>query len=103
MTPEPNMFDIVKRAHDEMSCGVCGRDFAMEEIKIRGMMDGHYLVQTSCHRGHAPALLLYVVSTVSKPADAMSTDDVLDLHQTLKAFDGNFADVFSQLEKNSQN
>lgn len=90
------LFEIVKRASDELSCSVCGRRFDIEEIKVRGMMDGQYLVQTACHRGHAPSLILYVVSTVPRPSNAMSTDDVLDLHQMLKSFNGDFKSMFEK-------
>lgn len=90
------LFDIIKRAQEELSCSVCSRRFDIEEIKVRGMMDGQFLVQVSCHRSHAPALILYVVSTKQRPGNAMSTDDVLDLHQTLKTFNGDFKSVFDK-------
>lgn len=90
------LFDIVQRAQNELTCSVCKRRFEMEEIKIRGMMDGQFLVQAACHRGHTPSLILYVISSAPKPSDAMSTDDVLDLHQTLKTFNGDFRSVFEK-------
>ncbi len=88
------LFEIVTRAQQQLSCSVCRRSFELEEIKVRGMMDGQYLVQTACHRGHAPSLILYVVSATPRPVSSVSTDDVLDLHQTLKDFNGDFKSVF---------
>src|SRR3990167_836842 len=97
--PEQQLYEILKRAQEEIACAVCGRSFELDEIKIRGAFDKHYLVQTSCHRGHAPALVLYIVGSKTPTGDQISTDDVLDLHQSLKAFDGDFRTAFAKIEK----
>lgn len=91
------LYDIIKRAQEELSCPVCSRNFEIDEIKVRGVMDKNYLVQAACHRGHAPSLVLYIVGTVVRHDDAMTTDDVLDLHQNLKAFNGDFRAAFAKL------
>ncbi|MBI4185641.1 hypothetical protein HY524_01150 [Candidatus Berkelbacteria bacterium] len=95
---EKQVLAIIARAQQELSCSVCGRKFEVNEIKVRGVMDTHYLVQTACHRGHNPILLLYVMSIQPRPTNALSTDDVLDLHQALKGFNGDFKTAFRHTE-----
>lgn len=91
---EQKVFEIIRRAQQELACSVCGRRFEIEEVHVRGVMNDHYLIQTSCRRGHNPAILLYVVGNKTISTDALSTDDVLDLHQALKTFNGDFRSAF---------
>ena len=95
---EQQVMEIIRQAQRELACGVCGRKFELGEIKLRGIMDAHYLVQTACHRGHSPSIMLYVLGSQPKPVAAMSTDDVLDLHQALKSFNGDFRSIFNRID-----
>ncbi|MBI2590221.1 hypothetical protein HYW32_04370 [Candidatus Berkelbacteria bacterium] len=94
------IFDILHSAHHDLECPVCGRQFSLEEIKIRGSIDKNFLIQVSCHRGHAPSLILYVVQLGQKNKDIkrISPDDVIDLHQALQNFQGDFKSIFQKLE-----
>lgn len=100
---EQQLYEILKRAQEELSCAACGRAFELEELKIRGMLEKHYLVQASCHRGHAPTLVLHIVGAKVRVSDQqITTDDVLDLHQNLKTFNGDFRAAFAKLAKNQK-
>ena len=95
---EQQLFEIVRRAHEELACPICSRGFEMGEIRVRGIMNKHYLVQASCHQGHPPSLVLCIVSEAVRPDNALTTDDVLDLHQSLKSFNGDFKAAFAKLQ-----
>lgn len=94
------MIELLTRVQKELSCPVCKRQFDLDELRIRGVIDHHYLVQASCHRNHHPALVLHVVGhheQTSAPTNHITSDDVLDLHQQLKRFNGDFRAMFKTL------
>ena len=101
---EEAMDDILRIAQEDLACPVCGRQFELDELKMRGAFEHQYLVQATCQRGHAPTLTLYVVSDRNEQAAVprVTTDEVLDLHNALKVFEGDFKSVFAQLDEKKQ-
>ena len=101
---EESMRDILRAAQEDLSCPVCGRQFELDELKIRGAFESQYLVQAACQRGHSPTLTLYVVVSQDDriKTPCVTTDEVLDLHNALKAFDGDFKSVFTQIDEKKQ-
>lgn len=104
MSQDAHLEAILRRAAEELHCPVCEHGFELEDLKIRGAFEKQYLVQASCKRGHGPLLILYVIGNSAKPvqADAVTTDHVLDLHQQLRAFNGDFRTLFKQLDDQSK-
>lgn len=94
------MNELLQRVQRELSCPVCKRSFEVDEIRVRGAIDHHFLVQATCHRGHHPTLVLYIAGHHEQEGDAknrVTSDDVLDLHQQLKQFNGDFRAIFKTL------
>ncbi|MBI4022739.1 hypothetical protein HY375_01065 [Candidatus Berkelbacteria bacterium] len=94
-----SMDDVLHAAYHDLACPACGREFEPSELRLRGALEKQYLVQASCQRGHSPALVLYIVTKNRLRAmtdDRLTADNVLDLHNALKAFDGNFKKVFQE-------
>lgn len=93
---DQTLYEVLQRAARDLTCPACKRHFDVEELKVRGAMDRQYLVQASCHRGHLPALVLYVLPSkqVVASGEKVTVDDVLDLHSQLKTFNGDFRSVF---------
>ncbi len=93
------LHELLARVQRELVCPVCKRSFEIDEIRVRGAIDNHVLVQASCQRGHHPTLVLYVAGHHDRaPAkDGMTSDDVLDLHLELKRFNGDFRTMFKSL------
>jgi hypothetical protein len=57
------------------------------------------LVQATCHKSHHPALVLCIAGNHDKneDKDRLTSDDVLDLHQQLKKFNGDFRAIFKTI------
>ena len=94
------MLELLQRVQRELTCPVCKRNFELDEIRVRGAIDHHFLVQASCHRNHHPTLVLYVAGHGEEHSNhkhQITNDDVLDLHQQLKEFNGDFRAIFKTL------
>ena len=94
------MNELLQRVQRELNCPVCKQSFEVDEIRVRGAIDHHFLVQATCHRGHHPTLVLYIAGHHEQEGDAknrVTSDDVLDLHQQLKQFNGDFRAIFKTL------
>ncbi len=97
------MYPILRRAQQTLTCPVCRRKFKLDELKVRAVLDRQFLIQASCHASHAPALVLFIASgTTTTSGTQVTADDVIDLHRTLKDFDGDFRSAFKALDQKKQ-
>lgn len=89
----PDIGEILKRIQRELSCPVCGSKFEMSGIKVRGQIDPVTIVQTTCPDGHL-TLFMTAFSKITK--NAIITDQILDLTNSLKDFNGDFAKIWKK-------
>jgi len=91
------MFDIrqiIKQIQRDLSCPVCGRKFELSGIKIRANIDPVTIVQTTCSEGH---LTLFMTAFGKNEAvKSIVTDEILDLSNSLKNFNGDFEKVWKE-------
>ena len=92
-----NFNEIMEQIKRDLHCPVCGRKYEFGEIKLRGSFSHAIVIQTVCENGH---LTLFVASAKNpkklvekKP---IITDEVIDLHNTLKKFNGDFTNVWQK-------
>lgn len=108
---DKNYKEILKQAQQILYCTTCGRTYQLDEIRLRGFLDDTMILQTICSNHHAPVVTFYLTNSVpgAKPektvelpreveklaSKRVTKDDVLDLHQSLKDFDGNFRKLWN--------
>ena len=106
-----NYKEVLKQAQQILYCTTCGRTYQLDEIRLRGFLDDTMILQTICSNHHAPVVTFYLTNAVpgAKPEKAtetreevekpvsrkLSKDDVLDLHQGLKDFSGDFRKLWN--------
>ena len=86
---------MIEQAQAALSCPVCHRKFDHDELRLRGILELHGVIQASCSEQHNPTVVIFVAEqkaatgrqAAHKP---LTSSDVLSLHQRLKTFDGNF-------------
>lgn len=85
---------MLEQAQTALSCPVCHRRFERAELRVRGMFERHGIIQASCNEKHNPAVVIFIAdehgqqrTTTEQP---LTKQDVLELHQSLRTFDGNF-------------
>lgn len=83
-----NIHEIIKQIQKDLYCPVCGKNYEIGEIRLRGLFDHTIIVQTVCANHH----LTLFMTTYEQKKDQIpvTTDDVLDLHNTLVNFNGDF-------------
>ena len=106
--------ELIKNIQAMMRCPSCGSTYGENHIHFLGQLDMAALIQLDCQSCSLPVMATIVVSekqqTASNPKimtdasreelrdaqnrDPVSTDHVVDTHQFLKNFDGNFEKLF---------
>ena len=77
-----------------MACPVCGRKFDLAQIKVRGSIDPVMIVQTTCSEGHLTLFMTVFTKTKKEAQPAIVNDEVLDLSNNLKKFNGDFQSLW---------
>lgn len=103
---------FLKRVFSMIKCSVCDQRYEAANIKILGHEDELWFLSAFCSSCRTQCLIAAVVkegdtaeviielteAEYAKFAQsgAVGVDDVLDMHNFLKEFNGNFADLFSK-------
>jgi uncharacterized Zn finger protein len=105
--------ELIKNIQAMMRCPSCGSSYNENHIHFLGQLDMAALIQLDCQSCGLPVMATIVVSDKQQPATAakvmsdvsteelrendrepVSADHVVDTHQFLKDFDGNFEKLF---------
>jgi len=103
---------LIKRVMASMKCGVCGQRYEPDNIGVLGHQEDlwflrvlcsachtQYLVAAVIREGRAPEVITDLTGAESdkfRNAGRLTADEVLDMHNFLKAFDGDFSRLFSR-------
>lgn len=103
---------LIKKLIASMKCGVCGQEYEAGNINILGHYEDLWFLSALCPACHSRCLVAAVIKEGKVPevttdlaeaeldyfknADSLAADEVLDMHNFLKDFDGDFARLFSQ-------
>ena len=103
---------FIKKLMSAIKCSICREHYEINNIKVLGHEDDIWFLNVFCPSCHNQALVAAVVkkdksletttdltkaeSAKFARAGTISADDILDLHDFLQVFDGNFAKLFSQ-------
>ena len=103
---------LIKRLMASIKCSVCGQPYEVDNISVLGHQEDLWFLNVSCPACHARCLVAAVVKEGRVPEvttdltkaelysfrneSRVTTDDVLDMRNFLKRFDGDFSRLFSQ-------
>ena len=90
----PNLHEIIAQIQKDLYCPVCGKNYEIGEIRLRGLFNHTLVIQTICDNSH---VTLFMTTLLKKPQEKapFSANDVLDLHNALENFDGDFQKLWS--------
>lgn len=102
----------IRRLLASIKCGVCGQGYEVDNIDVLGHHEDLWFLSALCPACHARCLVAAVIGEGRVPEvitdltkaeldrfrnmSRVTTDDVLDMHNFLKGFDGNLSRLFSQ-------
>ncbi len=103
---------LIKRVMASMKCGVCGQRYEPDNIGVLGQQEDlwflrvfcsacqtQYLVAAVIREGRAPEVITDLTEAESdkfRNADRLTADEMLDMHNFLKDFDGDFSRLLSR-------
>ena len=102
---------FLKRLFAKVNCGVCGQKYDVANIKILDQEDGLWVLSVYCSSCGTQGLIAAVVQEGNitevitdlteaererfGASEVVGVDDVLEMHNFLKEFDGDFTSLFS--------
>ena len=105
---------LIRSLMTNIRCGVCGEHYEGENVRILGHYTDLWFLSVYCPGCHSQGLVAAVLNEGRQPElvidltdeeyakfsemAAVDADDVLDLHDFLKEFDGDFSRLFSKEE-----
>jgi len=103
---------FIRRLMTSVKCGACGQRYGIDNINVIGHYEDLWLLSAFCPTCNAQCLVAAVVKEGKVPqlitdlteveldkfrnASGLTADDILDMHNFLKDFDGGFSQLFSQ-------
>ena len=103
---------LIKKLMASVKCGTCGQNYEIDDINVLGHEEDLWFLSVSCpachtrylvaaliREGEAPELITDLTETeldMFENADGPTVNEVLDMHNFLQGFDGDFIELFSQ-------
>lgn len=110
--------NLIKRLITSIKCGVCGRHYGADSVSLLGQQDDLWILSAECKTCRARALVAVVLREEGLPAvvtdltaaeqrlfrnmSAPTAGELLDMHDFLKGFKGDFASLFGEEEASSE-
>jgi len=101
---------LIKKLMTSIKCGVCGYSYVVDNIDVLSHHQDLWFVSAICPTCHTRCLMAAIVkeevsevitdlteAEVDKLKDSkLTADEVLDMHDFLKNFDGDFSRLFAR-------
>ncbi len=103
---------FLKRLFSKVSCGICGQKYDVSNIKILDQEEGLWVLSVYCsscgtqgliaavvHEGNITDVITDLTEAEYERfigSEAVGVDDVLEMHNFLKGFDGDFTSLFPE-------
>jgi hypothetical protein len=104
--------NLIKKFATSIKCGVCGQRYEADNVKILGHQEDLWFLSVFCPACYTQCLVAAVVKEGRaikittdlteteldkfRKMDKLSGDEVLDMHNFLKSFDGDFSKIFGR-------
>jgi hypothetical protein len=103
---------LIRRVMASMKCGVCGQCYEPDNISVLGHQEDLWFLRVFCSACHTQYLVAAVIREGKMPevitdltkaesgkfrnAARLTADEMLDMHNFLKDFDGDISRLFSR-------
>ena len=106
---------LIRKILASIKCGVCGHYYQPSKVDVLGHHDDMWFFKTRCASCHTQCLVAAIISQDQKPEiitdlsmaevekfggqEIPTGNDLLDMHNFLATFDGDFAQLFSPTQQ----
>jgi len=103
---------VIKKLMASMKCAVCGQHYGVDSVDVLGHEEDLWFLRVVCSACHTQFLVVAIVREGKVPevitdlteaelakfrnVGMITADEVLDIHNFLKDFDGDFSQLFGQ-------
>ena len=103
---------LIKRLMASVKCSSCGQHYEVYDVDVLGHKEDMWFLRACCSSCHTQSLVAAIIKESRIPevvtdlseaeldkladSDLVSADDVLDVHNFLKDFDGDFSHLFGR-------
>ncbi len=103
---------LIKRLIATIKCGICGQPYKGKNVRILGHRDDLWFLSVFCPACGSQGLVAAVIKEGQLPhlitdlteaeqakfreLEPVDADDLLDIHNFLRSFEGDFARLFSE-------
>ena len=104
--------NFIKKLMASIKCSVCEQHYEADNISVLAHQEELWFLRASCSVCHTQCLVAAIITKEGVPelvtdlteaelerfrnVSVPTTDDVLEMHNFLKGFDGNFSRLFHQ-------
>lgn len=98
--------EIIKYLKKTVTCSTCNKKYANEDIRILTTVENEGLFHIHCHHCHNEVIVHITIfeqtkekssiSIETRKAGNISEDDILDIHNFLNRFNGDFKQLFTE-------
>jgi len=104
--------NLILKLMASIKCGICGQRYEADDVSVLGHQQDLWFLSAFCSACHTRCLVAVVVKEDRVPEvitdlteaelerfrnmDTLTADEVLDIHDFLKDFDGDFSRLFDQ-------
>lgn len=99
--------DLLKNLQNVMRCPACGALYTVDEMQFMGSQDGYFLLSMTCSKCSLPVWVNFFAGTAQNAPltdltvydlelsqrESIQTNEVIEFHQFLSNFDGDFKKV----------
>lgn len=109
---ETDSHGFIRYLITNIKCAVCGEYYQREDVRVVGHQEGLWAMTVACGSCHTQGLVFAMVKegeapeVISEPTPSewaafevmpqISTDDVLEVHNLLRDFEGDFSDLLGK-------
>jgi hypothetical protein len=104
----PELKEIIKQLKKTAPCNVCHKKFMDEDLQVVSTYQNEGLFHFNCHNCKNQLMIHVAISgspdeeggtnfsIKTRNADKVDPNEILDMHNFLRKFDGNFKELFFQ-------
>lgn len=95
------LYKLLTTVQKNVRCPQCGKEYDFSLIQIKGIVDSIVFLELNC-KGHMPLLATVSLSkqnSISQKNERVTSDDLIEIHKSLKDFNGNFERLFGIKKK----
>ena len=88
---------LLKKLMSSIKCVSCDKHYEEHNVEVLDNSEELWFLQVICSSCHIQSMVVAIMQKGNK-SNVISTDDLLNMHEFLKGFSGDFSNLFRQAD-----